>query len=287
MEQPWRVRDDSPFPRHESNRPRSRSIGWIALVVIIIVAAGGYYYWERHGVLPAPPPPPMVAPAKLAPPPAPASSAPAIRHPIEAPAAAPVPALGESDAALRDALEKLFGEKAFAALFHPDRIILRIVATVDSLPRKTAPENMMPLKPAPGALATSGEGEQAVIAPENAARYAPYVQLARAIDAKAAVDLYVRFYPLFQEAYRQLGFPTGYFNDRLVAAIDDLLAAPEPKGPVKLVRPKVLYQYADPDLEGRSAGQKIMIRMGSANAAIVKAKLREIRAQLEAHAPKH
>jgi hypothetical protein len=33
-------------------------------------------------------------------------------------------------------------------------------------------------------------------------------------------------------------------------------------------------------LEARSAGQKIMMRMGSENAAKVKAKLREIRSEL-------
>ena len=285
MEQPWRIRDDSPFPRHEWKEPRSRALAWVALVAIAAAAAGGYYYWEQHRPAPVPPPPPVAAPARPAPAPA-ASAAPAIRHPLEAAAPAPLPALGESDAAMRDALEKLFGAKAFEALFHPDRIILRVVATVDSLPRRTAPENMRPLKRVPGAFAISGTGDDLVIGPQNAARYAPYVRLAQAIDAKTLVDLYVRFYPLFQEAYRQLGYPKGYFNDRLIDAIDDLLAAPEPKGPVRLVRPKVLYQYAEPKLEALSAGQKIMIRMGGANEAAIKAKLREIRKELEAHAPK-
>jgi hypothetical protein len=46
------------------------------------------------------------------------------------------------------------------------------------------------------------------------------------------------------------------------------------------VRPKVLYEFADPDLEKRSWGQKAMIRMGPPNERVVKAKLREIRALL-------
>lgn len=59
-----------------------------------------------------------------------------------------------------------------------------------------------------------------------------------------------------------------------------MLAAPDIKGPVKLVRPKVMYQFADPSLEARSAGQKILIRMGSDNAGRIKAKLNEIRHEL-------
>jgi hypothetical protein len=57
-------------------------------------------------------------------------------------------------------------------------------------------------------------------------------------------------------------------------------------GPVELFRPGVMYEYADPDLEVRSAGQKILIRMGSENAARLKAKLREIRRQLTGAAVK-
>ena len=64
-----------------------------------------------------------------------------------------------------------------------------------------------------------------------------------------------------------------------------MLEAPVPTGPVKLVRPKVLYQFADPELEGLSAGQKIMVRMGPENEARVKAKLREIRRALTAPRP--
>ena len=41
-----------------------------------------------------------------------------------------------------------------------------------------------------------------------------------------------------------------------------------------------MYEYADPDLESRSAGQKLLIRMGPANARIIKAKLREFRAEI-------
>ena len=99
------------------------------------------------------------------------------------------------------------------------------------------------------------------------------------VEAKRLVAAYVRMYPLFQAAYQELGYPHGYFNDRLVQAIDDLLATPDAPAP-RLAQPKVLYEFADAALEERSAGQKIMLRMGSANAARVKDKLRAIRREL-------
>jgi hypothetical protein len=55
---------------------------------------------------------------------------------------------------------------------------------------------------------------------------------------------------------------------------------PELAAPVKLLRPGVLYEFADPDLETRSAGEKILLRMGPENAARVKPKLWEIRRDL-------
>ena len=100
------------------------------------------------------------------------------------------------------------------------------------------------------------------------------------MDTRKIVSLYFHFYPLFQEAYNNLGYKSAYFNDRLVAAIDDLLAAPEIKDPVELVQPSVFYKFADPRLEALSSGQKIMLRIGGDNAAKVKVKLRELRQAL-------
>lgn len=101
-------------------------------------------------------------------------------------------------------------------------------------------------------------------------------------DAKKLVAVYARFYPLFQRAYQDLGYPDGYFNSRLVAIIDHLRAVLEIEGPLALTQPHVLYEFADPDLELRSAGHKIMLRMGMDNAAKIKAKLREIRSEVTA-----
>src|SRR5207237_41823 len=120
------------------------------------------------------------------------------------------------------------------------------------------------------------------IAADNAAGAAPLPALnARdPVVHEAAALVYQRLYPLFQQAYEDLGYPGKYFNDRLVEVIDHLLQAPEVPAPIKLVQPRVFYEYADADLEGRSAGQKLLIRMGPANARAIKAKLREFRAEI-------
>ena len=167
--------------------------------------------------------------------------------------------------------------------FHTERIIRNIVATIDNLPYRRAPMSVMPVERAPGKFITAGTESDLTISPKNAARYTPYVRIAEAIDAKKLVGLYVRLYPLFQQAYEELGYPKKYFNDRLIVVIDNLLAAPDIKEPVRLVQPSVFYKYADPNLEGRSIGQRILMRTGGKNEAIIKAKLREFKQELLLH----
>jgi len=55
------------------------------------------------------------------------------------------------------------------------------------------------------------------------------------------------------------------------------------RGPVALVRPNVMYQYADPKIESLSSAQRLMVRLGPDNEAAVKAKLRELRDAVAAH----
>ncbi|HSQ05058.1 MAG TPA: DUF3014 domain-containing protein, partial [Burkholderiales bacterium] len=188
--------------------------------------------------------------------------------------------------ALKEGFDSLWSARTTESVFRLKDLIRRIVATIDNLPRKKVAVRLLPVKQAAGKFLASGSEDDLAIRPENAARYAVYVRLADAIDPGKLVALYVRFYPLFQQAYQDLGYPGGYFNDRLIVVIDDLLAAPEVQAPVKLVRPKVFYEFADPDLESRSAGEKILMRIGNENASRIKGKLREIRAELVRQAPR-
>jgi hypothetical protein len=161
----------------------------------------------------------------------------------------------------------------------PRDIIRHIVVTVDNLPRKKTAVQLWPVKPTSGTLSTSG-GEDITLSDNNYARYAPVIELLQKADMKDVVKLYRRYYRLFQEAYVGLGYPDGYFNDRLVQVIDDVLATPDVQGPIKLTQPGVFYEFADPSLEQLSAGQKVLIRMGPKNAALVKSKLRELRSEI-------
>jgi hypothetical protein len=247
---------------------------------VVVIAAGTWYYLSRHGAMQHVNP---VAPLTAAEPP-PSESA--IEHPLPAgqdsAAQAPLPTLAESDAPLRDALGRIAGASTWKDYVLPENIIRRLVVTIDNLPRQKVAVEKRPVAPVAGFFLADGDELHATLDPQNFSRYQPLVAAVGNMDVQQLTAVYIRFYPLFQQTYQNLGYPNGYFNDRLVQVIDTLLATPETTGPIALTRPNVMYTFADPALEARPAGQKLLIRMGPDNAATIKAKLKELRAAVTA-----
>jgi hypothetical protein len=288
--------DDAPLRyRYDDSASSGRRALWWAVATAVVVAALAalYFYWpeRREAPQPAPAEPPRAA-AQPAPE---AQPEPAIQHPIEAARpevaaapepASPLPALDVSDQSVTDALASVLDRTAIDEYLVATGLVRRVVVTVDNLTRKKAPQRMWPVKPTADKFLTGGAGDAVYISPDNARRYEPFLKVMESVDTGKLAAAYVRFYPLFQQAYRELGYPKGYFNDRLVEVIDHLLVTPEIDGPIRLAKPWIMYEFADPALEARSAGQKTLIRMGSANALRVKAKLREFRRQIAGKAMK-
>ena len=199
----------------------------------------------------------------------------------------PLPTLNDSDPALLAALEQILGVPVVKDFFVRENLVRRIVVSIDNLARPKLSAERRPIAGPPGLFQVQGDELHATLDPQNYARYRPLVAVVHGLDMQRIADLYFRFYPLFQSAYQDLGYPTGYFNDRLIAVIDVLLATPQPMGPLELVRPRVMYEFADAGLEALPSGQKILLRMGPDNAVAVKDKLAELRAILTAAPTKH
>jgi hypothetical protein len=279
------------MPRNdpEEFRPvRESSIGISALVIVvaILAIAFGWWRWSQQKEPPVAAPSPQAAPVEAL-----ATTDP--QNPMESLAEpdASLPALNDADALVSGALDELLGHKAVTSFLQLDRFVRRVVATVDNLPREHVAPHGWPVLATPGRFTVQDGDDAQTIGSDNGSRYAPFVLFVESIDIPGAVALYARLYPLFQQAYEELGYPGRYFNDRLVAVIDHLLKTPEPAGPVQvrltevkgelsLANPWLHYEFADPQLESLSAGQKIMIRMGQANGRRIKTWLAELRRQV-------
>lgn len=245
-----------------------------------------------RGAAPAAAPTTPVSPVT---PKAPTSSAAAPRHRVADNAARPPILPNEADGAIAKAL----GKRTLGRFLYLDPLARRFVATVDNMGRQPAPTSLWLLKPAPGELkkvrSKGGAADESLIARANSRRYAAFVAWVEKTDTATLIDLYARLYPLLQQTYAELGHPNEYFNDRVVEVIDQLLAAPVVKTPLR-VRPaspdklaalstpgtpaRPHFELTDPALEALTVGQKMLLRVGPQQAAVLKLKLQALRAGL-------
>jgi hypothetical protein len=278
---------------------------WLIGTLLVLLGAAAYYYFAVYqpaepvtaitttvpAAAPASDPGPATLPAEPE-----VSAEPEIGF-VETPAPQveemPLPMLMESDPVVLDTLEGMIGEAAVMQYLVNDNLISRMVATVVTMGGRQIPGVVQVVQgPESDFEATvndqaepirNQEGDeipQFVVDPANYRRYTPYVELLEAVDTATLVENFDRHYSLFQQAYRQMGYADGEFSERLLAVIDEMLATPEVTDPVNLVKPEAYFLYTNPDLESRTAAQKILLRMGPENASRVKLKLSEIRTAL-------
>ncbi len=275
---------------------------FLIIAILVLGLAGiGYLWWQKQqgpALVPIAATAPTTtthAAATVARAPDPVASAPA-NYPVEAIAPAqggpePLPPLANDDKAVNAAITELLGREQVLSFLDPGDFARRVVATVDNMARGHAASRLWPVAPAPARFLVVEQNGITTIAGGNADRYNAFVRFVTSIDSAAAVALYVRMYPVLQEAYEDLGYPGKYFNNRLVEVIDQLLQTPEPEAPIQLTltkiqgpisakRPWSHYEFADPAMEARPAGQKILLRMGLRNTGLLKEKLRDLRKRI-------
>lgn len=263
-------------------------------VLVVAAAAGGFVWWRAQKPVPVAPiaasrPPVAGRSGAVAAAPPIADAGP--RHPLAAgesstgQEAAPADTGPDAaDAYFDRALARLLGSKAVRSFIKIDQFARRLTATVANLPTENAAVDLWPVERTPGSFQVAATGDRTTIDARNSTRYDPFVALVEKADARAVVALYRRAYPILQRAYEELGYPGRYFNDQVVETIDHLLATPDISGAIEVKRVTTangsgtLYQFEDPSLENRSAGQKLLLRLGRAHAVRLKAKLLEVRA---------
>lgn len=273
-------------------QPRKNSSTTMIVVVILalIAVAAAFFFLRDDAAVESQTvaTPVAVAPQAMASSSA-ASSAPMVEYTPPAPVieVEPLPTLNESDSSILAALQQLRGE-GLLQLLVPQEVLRKFVLAVNNIAEGKVIHEYRPVvsPPPPFIVETFSvmiEGttaDQERVSPKNFQRYESYVTTLALIDSDAAVAVYRRFYPLLEEAFRELGLKKPNFHSVMIAAIDNILAAPDAQGDLLLVHPKVFYQYADPALEALPQTHKLMLRMGPENARSVKASLRQLRARL-------
>ncbi|MFV2055287.1 MAG: DUF3014 domain-containing protein [Thiohalomonadales bacterium] len=194
----------------------------------------------------------------------------------------PLPQLNSSDKPIKEVVEQILSNKYFGETLRLEAVILRFVVTVDNLTKAKLPSKYRLVRPASGKFRVTenkATGSYSIDA-ENNERYASFMLRLIGINVESLLAVYIYYYPLIQEAYDSLGYSNRYFNDRFVEVIDHLLKTPKVSYPIEVLRTTIGYKFADPNLQSLSAGQKIMLRVGSDNQTILRKTLAMLRASL-------
>ena len=225
-------------------------------------------------------------------PPAVAATPVIIDAPIEVEIAAPIvedlptalvelPSLNDSDDFVLEGLRALQNGAALIRVLADEQLIRSIVVFVDNISRGEFPQTSLPYKRIEQEMSVRNIDENLFVMEANAHdRFNQLIDTFVAVDTDQAMTLYRTLQPLFQQAYAEIGSRNVNFDDTLRSAINAVRRSPNAEGPYQLVKPSVMFLYADANIENMEEMQKQLIRIGPENTEKLKAKLRQFSEQL-------
>ena len=260
---------------------------------LLIIAVGGFFYFgsddsalvdeSRVVSLPIPEPVPVTPQPVQEPEPEPEPLLDTVPDPIPEVPAFVLPLLAGSDGLIRDGLMSLSRHEGMNQWVAVNDLIRKFVGFTNGVSegrvvrdpvRMLAPQGAFPVIPVNDTVS--------LLDPKGYARYDRFVDIFDSLDSEGVADLYLLVMPLLDQAYNELGLPSGTINETLFKAIGRLLEVPRMTREIRLVRPVVMYEFEDPNLERLSPAQKQMLRMGPDNTRRLQAKLSEISRALRA-----
>ena len=192
-----------------------------------------------------------------------------------------LPSLTDSDSFVFTALSAFKNGAVLIDLLAEDQVIRKFVVFVENISRGEFPQTGLPYKNLGREMPVRNVDENLFVMEEVAhTRFDDVIRTFTEVDIEASIALYQLISPLFQQAYAEIGFRNVSFDETLRDAINNVLRTTNMEGPYQLVKPSVMYLYADAEIENLLEVQKQLIRIGPNNTSILKAKLREFVSQL-------
>lgn len=263
-------------------------LGPIALVVVLVAAIaviGGLAFRK------SPPPPPSPTTSSAAaptPPDATPSPSPSGASPGVVPLPSGLPTLDASDSFVRELAKGLSTHAQLALWLAAHDLVRTLTVVVENVANGQTPRVHLGFLSPKEPFAVLRKQGRVVIDPRSYARYDDLVDGFASLDTEGCATLYRRLEPLFDAAYRDLGYPAGGFRSGMGRALAMLEAAPALDGDVgvsTVKRARVVYEYEDRRVESLTAAQKQLVRLGPRNVRKVQAKLRALRNALDVRAP--
>ena len=197
-----------------------------------------------------------------------------------APQPMPLPPLNASDSFLRDLVSALSRHPTLARwLATPDLVRGAALAVVQVGDGRTPAAPLQALRPETRVQVTGND--TGAVAPASYRRWESAVSALTSIDPGEAAQVYVNVKPLLDEAYRELGYPGGNFDEAVTRAIRMLAETPAAPDAAVLLRRPAYFEYEDATLRSLRPAQKQFLLVGSDSQRQVLAWLRRFAAALD------
>jgi len=247
--------------------PQPRWIPILAVAVLVLALLAVWYYLRRDSALETTAGRQTAAPE-------------AARDQIAEPPAVDLPPLDESDAFVRDLVQRLSQHPVVMSLLATDGLIRTFAVSMLNIGDGDTPtRHLNRIKPE-ASFGVRKQRTRTYVDPSSYARFDAHAAAISGLDAAGVAQAYNTLKPRLQEALREVAGPNADIDRTLQRAIVQLLGAPVVEGDVAVVPEIVGYSYADPTLASLSRAQQQLVRMGPANTRRVQQKLREVAAQL-------
>lgn len=242
---------------------RSLPIAAIAVAIALLLAlAGGYFYLRRTPSAPQ-------SAAAAAKPSTPAQASDREEQIV-------LPPLDQSDQTVRDLVARLSSHPTVAAWLTTDGLLLNFVEVTSKIARGETPsKELQVLGPVPR-FRPRETRDTLLVDSASYRRYDRYAEAVAALDARGTARLYTLLEPRIRDAYARQGGQGAAFAPIVERAIVEMLKVPIVESNVELVPHGIVYGYADERLQGLSAAQRQLLRMGPQNVRRIQEKLREI-----------
>ncbi|MGC4122255.1 MAG: DUF3014 domain-containing protein [Myxococcales bacterium] len=247
----------------------SRPSRWPWLIVAVLIAGGGglfgYRAWRGLQVEPVATPSPV-----------------AVAEEPKLPEPPALPPVAQADGMVREKLGSASSASLWSKWLENEDLARRFASAVSAVADGESPRMMLGFLAPQGSFKVITDKKGAsVIDPASYQRYDTVAETFASLDTAIAAKAYRALSPIFEAAYREIGRPSTTLEQRLGLAFTRLLSTPIAEGPVKVVSPKVVWLYADPQLEALSSASKHLLRMGPRNQKLVQAKVLELQKALE------
>jgi len=193
----------------------------------------------------------------------------------------PLPSLNDSDGFVITGLRGLRSGIAFLRFIATGGLIRNFVVYVENVSRGTFPQLDLPYQRVEQEMDVRELDENLYVMDRSSyRRFDALISAFVAVDVEQSVALFRTMSPLFQSALTEIGYRDRDFNQVMIEAINVVIGTAEVEGPFQLVKPSVMYLYADASIENLPEVHKQLLRIGPENTAKLKARLAEFRDSL-------